>query len=268
MDIALIIVLVVVLVIVIAAGGLAALRLSRTRRLRTRFGPEYDRVVTDAPNRGRAEEQLLERERRHAELELKPLSDGARERYIREWTAVQERFVDAPAASTRDADGLITELMRDRGYPVEDFGQRLADLSVEHAHTLEHYRTAHTISARISSDEAETEDMRQAMVHYRELFADLLTGEPTPAPTDTHAPTAHDATRPPAPRVSPETQPDAGPDTARPEAAPGAPGTTAGSGTAGPGPRAGRRLRDALRPRGREHDERDQRDAETKDERP
>ncbi|HEY3685083.1 MAG TPA: hypothetical protein VGL93_18765, partial [Streptosporangiaceae bacterium] len=240
MNTTLIIVLVVVLVAVIAAGALAALRLSRTRRLRARFGPEYDRAVADAPNRGTAEERLLERERRHDELDLRPLSDGARERYIREWTTVQERFVDAPAASTRDADRLITALMHDRVYPVEDYEQRLADLSVDHAHTLEHYRTAHAISTRISDNEAETEEMRQSMVHYRELFAALLTPTPppttssppptalhptptTPNPTSTTAhptsttprptpetphPTPNEPIRPPSPRISPESHPN------------------------------------------------------------
>lgn len=174
MSTTLTIVLVVVLVVLVALVVWGALRAARTRRLRTRFGPEYERAVANAPSRNRAENDLRDRERRHEELELRPLDPATRDRYAREWASVQERFVDAPARSTREADRLVTDLMRERGYPVENFGQQVADLSVRHGRTIDHYRRAHAISTHISDDQAETEDMRQAMVHYRELFADLL----------------------------------------------------------------------------------------------
>lgn len=174
-------VIVVVLVVVAALVALAARRSARTRRLRTRFGPEYERVAAAARDRDAAEHELRARERRHADLPIKPLDAASRDRYAREWAEVQERFVDAPARSLHDADHLVGDLMRERGYPVEDFGQRLADLSVRHGHTLDHYRQAHAVSTRVSADETETEEMRQAMVHYREMFADLLTdGEAVP----------------------------------------------------------------------------------------
>lgn len=168
------IVIVLVLAVLAALVTLAALRSARTRRLRTRFGPEYERVAASAPNREKAESELRARERRHAGLDLRPLDAAARDRYAREWAEVQERFVDAPARSIHDADRLVTALMRERGYPAEDVDQQLSDLSVRHGHTLGHYREAHAISTRISGAEAETEEMRQAMVHFREMFGDLL----------------------------------------------------------------------------------------------
>lgn len=233
MTTTLILVIVVLLVVLVALIVLAAWRASRTRRLRTRFGPEYDRVAADTPNRDTAENELRARERRHSELELRPLDRATRDRYAGEWAAVQERFVDTPARSLHDADLLVTDLMRERGYPVEDFGQQVSDLSVRHGHTLDHYRRAHAISTQVAETDAETtEEMRQAMVHYREMFADLLVD-------DTRA-DAHPGTR--------EGRPDAAHEPA-PTTPPGpTPGTAPGSapGTVHPRDGVGAKLRGML----------------------
>jgi hypothetical protein len=152
----------------------------RRRRLRERFGPEYDRTVDDAGSRRAAEHDLGAREKRHEELDIKPLSSGARERYAERWSTVQERFVDRPEGAVDDADTLVTSLMRERGYPTEDFGQRMRDLSVEHGRTLEHYQAAHEIHTLSSSRQATTEQLRGAMVHYRALFDELLSNGDVP----------------------------------------------------------------------------------------
>ncbi|GLY01336.1 MULTISPECIES: hypothetical protein [Actinoplanes] len=179
------IVLIIVVLLVLAAIVLGV-RATRRRRLQQTFGPEYDRVVADTGNRTEAERELLERTKRHAQLELTPLSAESRAKYSAAWEEVQIRFVDDPKEAAETADELVTRLIAERGYPTGDYDERLADLSVEHAATLEHYRAAHEITARSKNDETETEDLRQALVHYRSLFADLLGEEPvrstTPAP--------------------------------------------------------------------------------------
>ncbi|WP_418960797.1 hypothetical protein [Streptomyces tritici] len=149
----------------------------RRGRLREQFGPEYDRAVEEAGGRRAAERDLEEREKRHASLDLTPLSSGVKERYAREWRGVQEEFVDRPRDAVRDADVLVTSLMHDRGYPTENYEQRLRDLSVEHGRTLENYRAAHEIKTRSTSEDegVTTEELRGAMVLYRVLFDDLLT---------------------------------------------------------------------------------------------
>lgn len=235
-------ILIVVLVVLAALIVFGALRMARTRRLRTRFGPEYERAAANAPSRSSAESELRARERRHADLDIRPLDAASRDRYAREWAEVQERFVDAPARSIHDADRLVTELMAERGYPVEDFGQRLSDLSVRHGHTLEHYRRAHAISERVTGAEADTEEMRQAMVDYREMFADLLVDGTHPQTSSGRSPRRpHPATREGRPDAAHEPGRAPGPE---PGTAPGnAPGTPAGR----PGPDArpgiGARLR-------------------------
>jgi hypothetical protein len=168
------IVIAVAVVVVAAVVWWTTTRKRRTTHLQESFGPEYDRAVSDAPSRREAESELLEREERHEEFELRPLERETRARYLREWEAVQTRFVDDPEAAIGDADGLIQQVMGDRGYPVEDFEQRAADLSVEHGAVVEHYRAAHAISRRSLHGEASTEDRRQAMVRYRTLFEELL----------------------------------------------------------------------------------------------
>ncbi|GAA3085064.1 hypothetical protein [Streptosporangium carneum] len=165
---------VVVAVVAIVAVGYAVLQQQRRHRLRDRFGPEYDRAVQERENRREAEQELLAREQRFSSLDIRPLAPGTRDGYAKKWMEVQERFVDAPGFAVTEADHLVTSVMAERGYPTEDFEQRLSDLSVAHGRTLDHYRLAHEISSRAARQEASTEELRQAMVHYRALFEELL----------------------------------------------------------------------------------------------
>jgi hypothetical protein len=171
-----IIVLVVAVVLVVIAIRMVA----RRRQLRQRFGPEYDRVVAEKHSQLKAEAELAGRERRIQRLDIKPLSPESQARYAAEWTAIQERFVDQPQRAVEQAQQLVVSVMNERGYPTGDSGQIMADLSVEHANTLDNYREAQQISANASA--ASTEDLRQAMVHYRALFSDLL-GQRAEAPS-------------------------------------------------------------------------------------
>jgi hypothetical protein len=170
-----ILVIVIVAVVLLVA---AAVVFNRRRALRQRFGPEYDRVVESADDRRAAERELRDRERRHADLELRPLDPAAHERYTRSWEEIQVRFVDAPEQAVGEADELVTRLIAERGYPTGDYDDQLSHLSVEHSRTLDHYRNAHDIHERNARGEATTEQLRQALVHYRALFADLLGTEP------------------------------------------------------------------------------------------
>jgi hypothetical protein len=171
---------VAILVVVGVVGWLSM----RRRMLRQRFGPEYDRVVADQDSRSSAEHELHERERRHAELDIRPLDSDVRERYAHEWRTLQAQFVADPARAVVSGDALVTRLAAERGYPTEGYEDQLAYLSVEHARTLGHYRDAHDIYLRGQRGEASTEELRQALVHYRELFADLL-GDAAPVAYDT-----------------------------------------------------------------------------------
>ncbi|MGW4244723.1 hypothetical protein [Nocardia sp. NPDC004722] len=171
-------VLIVVLAAIVALLFIVAgmLPRMRSRRLRNRFGPEYDRSVQSAQNRKVAEQELTEREKRHQELPLRELSEDEKRRYEIAWAHVQEQFVDDPAGALDSADRLVTQAMTDRGYPSEDYDQQLADLSVEHARPLDRFRTAHEITARAEGGAVSTEDMRSAIIHYRDLFAELVDG--------------------------------------------------------------------------------------------
>ena len=171
------IILIIVVLLVLAAVVLG-IRAARRRKLQQTFGPEYDRVVADSGSRTEAERELLERTKRHAQLELRPLSAESRATYASAWEEVQILFVDNPKQAVETADELVTRLVAERGYPTGDYDEQVANLSVEHAATLQHYRAAHDISLRSKNDEAGTEDLRQALVHYRALFADLLGEEP------------------------------------------------------------------------------------------
>jgi hypothetical protein len=173
--IAAIIVAVVVVVLVIGM-----LTVARRRKLKQRFGPEYDRVVDETHSRRKADAELAERERRVRSLDIHPLDETVRVKYAGEWTAIQEQFVDQPEQAVAQAGMLVTAVMKDRGYPTEDYDQILADLSVEHADTLDHYRQAHQISLQAEGGTASTEDLRLAMLHYRALFGGLL-GQPADA---------------------------------------------------------------------------------------
>jgi hypothetical protein len=168
-----IIVLVVVVVVLLAAAA-AARPYLRSRQLRAKFGPEYDHLVRSKGDRRTAEQELEERRRRHDRFELRPLSEESREGYLRDWAWAQEQFVDSPRGAVRRADELIGQIMRERGYPVEGTEQQIADLSVEHAKVLDNYRIAHDISTRSDDEQASTEDLRNAMRHYRTIVEDLL----------------------------------------------------------------------------------------------
>lgn len=172
---------VVVFLVIVAAIASVVLRGMQTKRLKERFGSEYDRTVEADGGRRQAETDLRDRERRRERLDIRPLSPEARERYATRWQAVQGRFVDRPSDSLQEADDLVQGVMRDRGYPVEDFEQRTADVSVDHPDVVEHYRSAHRVSQRIGEGAIDTEEQRQAMVHYRALFDELLHERPTPA---------------------------------------------------------------------------------------
>jgi len=205
------IVLIIVILVIIAAI-VYGVQAGRRKKLQSTFGPEYDRVVADTGNRTEAEKELREREKRHAELELKELSPESQQRYRAAWEEVQIQFVDNPSQAVGTADELVTRLITERGYPTAKYDERLADLSVEHANTLEHYREAHEISERNAAGEASTEDLRLALVHYRALFADLLGTDPVPT---TPGSTTSDSDDAPAPAPRRATDTDAATDTSR-----------------------------------------------------
>jgi type II secretory pathway pseudopilin PulG len=169
-----IVVLVLVIVIVLAVGAWLMWTQVRRRQLRERFGTEYDRALTDKESRGSAERELAQREKRHAELDIKPLSSAERDRYAQQWDLIQQQFVDHPGTAVIQADRLVTVVMGERGYPTEDYRQQLSDLSVRHASVLDHYRDAHDIRTRSEETQVPTEELREAMVNYRFLFEDLL----------------------------------------------------------------------------------------------
>jgi hypothetical protein len=168
------IVIVLVAAVVVLGVALVALRSRRTSDLRERFGPEYDRVAADAPSRREAESELRDREKRRDELEIRPLEPSDRDRYRTRWQDVQARFVDDPAGAVGDADTLIQEVMRARGYPVDDFETRSADLSVDHPDVVERYRAAHGIAVAHERGNAGTDELRHAVRHYRALFDSLV----------------------------------------------------------------------------------------------
>lgn len=165
--------IIVVIVIILAVAAFAIMS-ARRRRLKERFGPEYDRLVADQQSQRKAEAELASRERRVRSLDIRPLTAAARTEYTTQWASIQERFVDEPASAVSQAQQLVTAVLQDRGYPTEGYEQILADLSVEHARNLEHYRAANALSDSAANGSASTEDMRQAMIHYREMFDDLL----------------------------------------------------------------------------------------------
>jgi hypothetical protein len=170
------IVIVAAVVVALLAIAALALRGRRRRGLQERFGPEYDRAVETTGDRREAEAELREREERHEELEIRELTPAARDRYFDEWRVVQARFVDAPGEAVGEADRLVQQVMRDRGYPVDDFETRAGALSVDHPHVVQNYRAAHGVWAANERGEATTEDLRQSLVHYRSLFEELLGG--------------------------------------------------------------------------------------------
>lgn len=193
-------VLVAVVVVLLAIIGVLVARQQRSRKLKADFGPEYDRVIAERGDQRSAENELASRRKRVIEFEIQPLAPADRERYVERWGATQRKFVDEPEAAVREAHLLVQQVMHDRGYPVdEDFKQRAADLSLDHPDVVENYRAAHSISLRAEQGQADTEQLRQAMVHFRALFDDLLApGDGTPARDgDSSEPAAvpHETTR-------------------------------------------------------------------------
>jgi hypothetical protein len=169
------------LVAVLALGLWRALARRRTGKLHERFGPEYDRTVGTAESKREAEAELQAREERRQQLEVRPLSQAARSRYVETWQVVQAQFVDDPRAAVASADTLIQSVMAERGYPVEDFEQRAADVSVDHPRVVENYREGHRLAQASANGGDSTEDLRQAMRHYRALFDDLVEPDAEPA---------------------------------------------------------------------------------------
>ena len=169
-----VLVVAVVLIIVVAVALYVWKRKKTTTELRDRFGPEYDRAVRQHGSERKAEAKLTDRETRVEMLKIRDLDLAERERYLSQWKAVQSRFVDYPKGAVTEADELVCSLMQTRGYPVTDFDQRAADISVDHPRVVENYRSAHDIALRLGRGEASTEDLRTAMIHYRSLFDELV----------------------------------------------------------------------------------------------
>lgn len=167
------------LVVVALAIAWMYFRHKRSKDLRTHFGPEYDRLIHERGSRGRAEAELGKREQRVKRLSIRPLPRDVSTRYVQKWNDQQARFVDEPKAAVIEADHLVEEVMRERGYPVGEFDQRAADVSVDHPRVVENYRAAHEIAMRDQRGQASTEDLRAAMIYYRDLFRELL-DEPEP----------------------------------------------------------------------------------------
>lgn len=174
---------IIVAIVVVAIIAIVAWAWSRSRRsahLKDRFGPEYDHAIAHQGGKGRAEAELAKREKRVEKLDIRPLEPAQRDDFIARWKDVQARFVDDPPRAVHFADELLTEVMKARGYPTADFEERAGDISVDHPKVVEHYRTAHDIANRHARGQASTEDLRQAMIHYRALF-DVLVNEDVPA---------------------------------------------------------------------------------------
>jgi hypothetical protein len=170
----------VLVVVVLALGGLLFFQRHRSDALRSRFGPEYDRAVKERGGKSKAEADLAEREKRVKGLSIRPLEPEDRARFTRSWQSVQAEFVDDPEGSIGHADSLLAEVMSARGYPVSDFEQISADISVDHPTVVQNYRAAHDIALRHERGQADTEDLRQAMIHYRSLFDELVTDARSP----------------------------------------------------------------------------------------
>jgi hypothetical protein len=172
--------LVLIIAAVVVGGALVwYLQQQRSQRLRTRFGPEYERARADLGDVRRAEAHLAAREHRVQKMHIRSLTPEEAARFSEVWRHVQTLFVDDPKGAIKEADHLVTEVMSAKGYPMADFRQRTADISVDHPVVVEHYRAAYDIAERNRSNQASTEDLRQAVIHYRALFEDLLEQKPT-----------------------------------------------------------------------------------------
>ena len=176
-----VIAIVLLVALVIAVVAWLVMQRQRSAKLKLRFGPEYDRAVIDYGGRRAAEAELLKREQRVARLKITPLTPADALRFSQAWSALQSRFIDSPKGVVAEADHLVRELMEKRGYPMGDFERRAADISVDYPGVVSNYRAAQLIAARDASSEADTEELRKAVVHYRTLFDELLEVKP-PAP--------------------------------------------------------------------------------------
>jgi hypothetical protein len=170
-------VVVIALIIVVGVALYVRERRKTTAGLRKRFGAEYDRAILEHGSQHKAEAKLVDRETRVETLKIRDLGATERERFLAEWHSVQSRFVDHPKGSVTEADELVSSLMQACGYPIADFDQRAADLSVDHPRLVEYYRSAHGVAMRLAGDKASTEDLRTAMIQYRSLFDELVQGQ-------------------------------------------------------------------------------------------
>jgi hypothetical protein len=179
-------------VLIVAVGAIVAwvmMQRQRTQRLRQRFGPEYTRTVDEFGGRTKAEAELTKRELRVARLNITPLASADAARFSQAWNALQGRFIDNPKGVVGEADRLVRELMVKRGYPMSDFERRAADISVDHPGVVTTYRAAQAIAVRAERGEADTEQLRKAVVHYRTLFDELLEVQPTSTARTSAGPT-------------------------------------------------------------------------------
>jgi hypothetical protein len=175
---------VILLIIVVLTWLYVRNRKRTTAELRHKFGPEYERAILTHGSERKAEAKLADREKRVEKLNIRDLDPLERERFLKRWESVQSNFVDSPKGAVAEADDLVSSLMKTRGYPVSDFDQRAADISVDHPQVVENYRSAHDIALRVGKDAATTEDLRTAMIHYRSLFEELVQA---PAAVETKA---------------------------------------------------------------------------------
>ena len=189
-------ILIVVVIALIAAILVAmAMRQRKTNMLRQRFGPEYERTVHERDDRHAAEADLLDRQKERNQLDIRPLAEPTRARFAADWRDIQERFVDHPSNAVAAADGLVYQVMADRGYPMENFETQAKLISVDHPAVVENYRYAHRVCERAQSDQASTEDLRGALLRYRSLFDELLQSDDADRPADA-AGRARDADHP------------------------------------------------------------------------
>ena len=183
-QIAVLVAVVVVALLVLAAVAAVLKRRRRSAELKDTFGPEYDRTVEGNGERREAERELAERKERHQQLELRPLAPAARQRYLTAWDGVQSRFVDAPVLALSEADALLTRLLAERGFPTDDVQAQEEMLSVEHRHVLDGFRAGHAIEQQNTTHDADTEQVRQGMLHFREVFEAMVSEGDEPYPSD------------------------------------------------------------------------------------
>jgi hypothetical protein len=173
-------IIIIVVVVLVVLGVILALVFSpkkRSQQFQNKFGPEYDRAVKTAGSEKKAQAELNQRQKHVDTMNIRPLSVSERERYQAEWTAIQAKFVDQPGQATVEADHLIMEVMKVRAYPVSDFDQRAADISVNYPTLVSNYRAAREIAIKNEQHSANTEELRQALIYYRSLFDELLKDE-------------------------------------------------------------------------------------------